>query len=93
MRKIIDIDILEMEQVLSRGIIPDLFNRRVERGTTLTFQVIAVREMIRNGVRNGYRLNLSDGQYTNQYIVYTGQRLHGLRANCIIQGMKGRNRA
>ena len=82
-----------MEQVLSRGVIPDLFNRRVERGTTLTFQVIAVREMIRNGVRNGYRLNLSDGQYTNQYIVYTGQRLHGLRANCIIQGMKGLNRA
>lgn len=77
-----------MEETLTRAIIPDLFNQRVGQETPLAFQVISIREMRGAAGVVGYRLRLSDGQYTNQYIMYIGQRLDALQINCIIQGLK-----
>merc|ERR1712227_959704 len=79
-----DFDCLtEMEQILSRGIIPQLFDERVRPGTHLTLQVVGIRAY-RMGA---YRMKLSDGQYYSQYTMYSGH-LEGLQLNCIIQVTK-----
>jgi len=73
-----------MESKLSKGIIPRLFTGQVKTGTPFVTQISSMKPMTGGQLR----LKINDGEFENQYAMYSGKQNDDMKQNAIIRATK-----